>query len=206
MLTLIIVSVGVASVFDAYTSFVTTNTWSTHSATGTFLASEIRELTRRLPKHDSVTGLEVVGGDLVGWGPEAGEFGPQDFDDLDDFNGLMFAYDGEPFGPGDLLTLGSRLPGPIDATGSTMDDFSLLGLNLDGEQTPFGWSQFVTVQKVDPFDFVTVLPNNFQVPPAGTDPGRAVDEYPLRVTVVVHYRDPLQDQPQVVAWLTWIVP
>lgn len=206
MLTLSIVAIGVAGVFDAYTSFVITNTWSTHSATGTFLASEIRELTRNMPKHDAVTGLELDGGTLIGWGPEGGELDARDFDDLDDFDGMFFAFDGARPTPGALVPAGTRLPGPVDAAGFVLNDFSLIGLDTDGQETPFGWSQEVTVEKVDPFDFSTVVADDARQAPYGQFPGRSVDEYPVRVTVTVWYKDPTRVNPQQIAEVSWIVP
>lgn len=208
MLTLMIVAVGVASVFDAYTSFVTTNTWSTHSATGTFLASEIRELTRDLPKHDPVTGFEVDNfGTIIGWGIEPGELTARDFDDLDDFDGVIFAYDGTPISPDANLLDGARLPGPIDAVGDPIEDFSVFELDEQGEVTSaWGWAQMVEVEKVDPFDYTRTIPDDSQVARTQDSPGRAVDEYPLRVTVTVLYLDPRQDDPQEIAVVSWVVP
>jgi prepilin-type N-terminal cleavage/methylation domain-containing protein len=53
----VIVGVGVLALLDAQAAFHVSNDWSTHAATGTYLANEIRELTRKLPNHDPVTGL-----------------------------------------------------------------------------------------------------------------------------------------------------
>lgn len=207
MLTLMIVTVGVASVFDAYSSFTTTNTWSTQAATGTFLASEIRELTRGLPRHDPVTGLEIdTNGALSGWGIEPGELGALDFDDLDDFDGVVFAFDGAPLDPLLVPVGGPRLPGPIDGAGDPITDFALVGVDTDGNATPFGWVQVVEVEKVRPFDYTTAVTDATRVLPGLGVPGREVDEYPIRVTVTVLYRDRRANQAQRIAEVSWVVP
>jgi hypothetical protein len=68
-----------------------------------------------------------------------------------------------------------------------------------------GWSQLVTVQKVDPYNFNTVRAPGYQQALNGAYPFIPVDRFPLRVTVVVQYQDPNQTQPQEVTRLTWIV-
>ena len=107
------------------TRFMRSNNWSTHAATATYLANEIREMTRKLPKHDPVTGLwvQTVGGTTIlrGWGPDAGESVIGDFDDLDDFDGLTLSADGT-VNPAD-----GDLPGPVDAFGSIIPEISADG-------------------------------------------------------------------------------
>jgi hypothetical protein len=207
----IIIGVGVVAMVQAQQSFVKSNLWSSHAASGTFLANEIREFTRGLPKHDPVTGLYIqnagVGGSvLVGWGPEDGEILPTDFDDLDDFDGVSFSF---------LGTLGlddDDLPGPINAFGDVIPDIMLDGTVAQPDpdtgdvEAMAGWIQTVIVQKVSPFDTSEVVPDNETEPPAGSFKGRAVDEYPLRVTVEVTYIPPLEATGEVIARVTWIVP
>ncbi|MEO0477698.1 MAG: hypothetical protein AAF085_17270, partial [Planctomycetota bacterium] len=95
MLTLVIVAVGVAGVFDAYQNFFRANDWSTRTATASLLAAEIRELSRTFPRHDAVTGLTVDAGAAVGWGLETGEVTVDDLDDLDDLDGVRFTFSGD---------------------------------------------------------------------------------------------------------------
>lgn len=195
-LTLVIIAVGVLAVIDAQRYFTQGNSWSSHAATATFLANEIRELSSRLPRHDPVSGLSIIDDALVGWGPESGEVTAADFDDIDDFDGLSFRFDGTPAdGP---LILDDDLPGPIDAFGNLIDD-------LGGDGT-FGWIQTVLVDKVDPFDFAQVLPVDYQLPPDGAFAGLGVDAFPLRVTVIVSYQGRYDQAPEEVARVAWIVP
>jgi hypothetical protein len=207
----IIIGVGVVAMVEAQQSFIVSNLWSSHAATGTFLANEVREFTRHLPKHDPVTGLYLAddqfgGNTLVGWGPETGEVLPSDFDDLDDFDNVSFSF---------LGTLGiddGDLPGPINAFGEVIPDIMPDGSIAlpDGEtgdiEAMNGWIQTVIVQKVSPFDTGTVVPDNETEPPSGSFKGRTVDRYPLRVTVEVTYIPPLDAEGEVIARVTWIVP
>jgi len=56
---LVIIGVGVLAFVEAQNAFIKNNTWSSQAATATLLAGEIRERTRRLPRHDPVTGLYI---------------------------------------------------------------------------------------------------------------------------------------------------
>lgn len=206
----VIIGVGVVAMVDAQQAFIKSNLWSSHAAAGTFLANEVREFTRHLPKHDPVTGLYLeangMGTTLVGWGPEAGEILPSDFDDLDDFDGVSFSF---------LGTVGINdgdLPGPINAFGDVIPDILLDGTvavpdpDTGDVQAMAGWIQTVIVQKVSPFDTGTVVADDATEPPFGSFKGRAVNEYPLRVTVEVTYIPPLDATGEVIARVTWIVP
>mgnify|MGYP003626116235 FL=1 len=207
----VIIGVGVLAMVDAQTSFITSNSWSSHAASGTYLANEIREMTRNLPKHDPVIGLFIEddgnAGVLHGWGPDAGELGVNDFDDIDDFDGLTFSFQGTAgFIDGDL-------PGPINAYGEIIPDISIdgteQGTTTEGVFTATamnGWSQQVTVQKIDPFDPSTVYADNYFEEPLNDFPGREVDDYPLRVTVRVFYQAANAIQPDLVTEVMWIVP
>ncbi len=198
---LIIIGVGVLAFVEAQRSFMANNEWSSHTARAMYLANEIRELCRRLPRHDPVTGLyfETVNSESVlrGWGAETGETGTEDIDDIDDLDGMSFGDDG-------------TYPGPIDSYGNLIHETTGAGAEvLDADGNPIGlsgWSQSVTVEKVDPFNFATVRAHEFKEDPQGSFPGRAVDHYPLRVTVAVSYRGPYDSASTQVASVTWIAP
>jgi len=199
----VIIGVGVLAMVDAQSSFMVSNQWSSHAATATFLANEIREMTRGLPKHDPVVGLFLQDDQdgtttLLGWGPEQGETTLADFDDIDDFDGIVFSWIGTP----DIAN--GDLPGPVNAFREVIP-----GLTIDGRETEesmLGWTQTVIVRKVHPFDFSRELGPNFAEAPSGAFPGRRVDQYPLRVTVQVHYQSLSQIEPSLVTEVTWIVP
>lgn len=199
----LIIGIGVVAMVDAQTAFLVSNQWSSHAASATFLANEVRELTRNLPKHDPVNGLFIAEDDegneaLFGWGPDAGETTVDDFDDIDDFDGMSFSFVGTD-GIDDL-----DLPGPINAYREVIPD-----LNIEGEEQAgamFGWSQVVLVSKVNPYDFAEVMDDNEVQDPDGSFPGRGVDEFPLRVTVEVYYQGVNDIEPSLVTEVTWIVP
>lgn len=207
----VIIGVGVLAMVDAQSSFITANSWSSHAASGTYLANEIREMTRNLPKHDPVVGLFIEddgeGGVLHGWGPDGGEVSVDDFDDIEDFDGITFSFQGTAgFDDGDL-------PGPINAYGEIIPDISIDGVEqgttAEGVFTPtamYGWSQVVSVQKVNPFDPSEVLADNYFELAEGDFPGREVDEYPLRVTVSVFYQAANAISPDLVTEVMWVVP
>ncbi|GMV27204.1 MAG: hypothetical protein AMXMBFR58_32350 [Phycisphaerae bacterium] len=198
---LIIIGVGVLAFVEAQRSFMANNEWSSHTARAMYLANEVRELCRRLPRHDPVTGLyfETVDGDSVlrGWGPESGESDPDDIDDIDDLDGATFGDHGE-------------FAGPIDSQGQLIIETTAAGEVVnDDEGNPIGlvgWSQAVTVVKVDPFNYATVREDDFKEDPQGSFPGRAVDRYPLRVTVSVSYRGRYDSEAREVASVSWIAP
>lgn len=198
---LVIIGVGVLAFVEAQNAFIKNNAWSSQAATATLLAGEIREMTRRLPRHDPVTGIYIEStpnGDVLrGWGPESGEVTPADFDDIDDLDGLRFGGDGDFEGPIDAH--GDLVPS-VDANGAPM-------LDEEGNPIPMqGWSQTVYVDKLDPFNFATTREHGFHEVANGDFPGRAVDQYPLRVTVVVEYQGVNDVQPVEMARVTWIVP
>jgi hypothetical protein len=205
----VIIGVGVLALIDAQQAFMRSNDWSTHSATGTYLANEIREMTRRLPKHDPVTGLwlQVQGGNATvqGWGTDAGETEVDDFDDIDDFDGLTLSADGTS-DPSD-----GDLPGPIDAFGQIIPEILADGSVLTDEEGNAlalqGWSQSVLVEKIDPYDTSVVRSHAYEQPASPPNfPGLALDKFPLRVTVVVTFQGPNDQSPTEVARVVWIVP
>lgn len=204
-LALIIIAVGVLALVEAQQAFIRSNDWSSHAATANYLANEVRELMRRLPKHDPVTGLYFENGStLRGWGPDGGEFGVEDFDDIDDFDGVRFAFNGTTgLADGDL-------PGPIDAFGAVIPQINNDGaveVGAGGTPVPLrGWTQRVTVRKVDPDNPGVVLPNDHVVAPGGGSAGIPVDRFPLRVTVDVFFRGVFDTDDTLVTSVTWIVP
>lgn len=208
-LALIIIAVGVLALIEAQTAFIKSNDWSSHAATANYLANEIRERMRKLPNHDPVTGLYFEGPSgsavLRGWGPDAGELGVEDFDDIDDFDGISLSFTGtDGFGDGDL-------PGPIDAFGAVIPEIGNDGaIVLDGNGVPVplrGWSQRVRVVKVDPFDPSITYPNDqVLATQANGFTGLEVDRFPLRVSVDVFFRGVYDTEDRLVTTVTWIMP
>jgi len=209
----VIIGVGVLAMVDAQSAFIVSNQWSSHAASATFLANEIREFTRNLPKHDPVNGITLVddgSGSMVvsGWGVNPGEVTVDDFDDIDDFDGVTFSYIGTP-GLDD-----NDLPGPINSFGEVIPALSNEGYNLgysDSQnvfagEAMFGWYQTVFVEKIDPFDTSIMRNDAYFEPPDGAFAGREVDEYPLRVSVLVFYQGVNDIQADLVTTVSWIVP
>lgn len=83
-LTVVIISTGVLAIMSAQQAFHKKNDWAQRSGTALLLANELRELTKTLPKHDPFTNTETLG-------PEPNENGVADFDDVDDFAGVVTA-------------------------------------------------------------------------------------------------------------------
>lgn len=197
-LAMVIVMVGVVAMIEAQGAFIRSNGWSSHEATATYLANEIRERMRNLPRHDPVTGLTLVSGQVQGLGRETGEVTVEDFDDVDDYDAVEFGAAG-------------NFDGPIDAFGTIIPDVDATGaVRLDpntGLPIPLrGWSQSVAVEKVDPYDFSLARDWNYTDPGSGSFAGREVGQFPLRVTVTVSYQGPLSAQPEAVTSVSWIVP
>ena len=149
-LAMVIVMVGVLAMIEAQGGFIRSNSWSSHEATATYLANEIRERMRVLPRHDPVSGLTVVTGgsgqpQAQGVGRENGEVTVLDFDDIDDYDGVAFGQNG-------------NFDGPIDGFGTIIPETDINGVVQIDPQTnqplPLqGWTQSVSVEKVDPYDF-----------------------------------------------------
>lgn len=200
MMALVIIAVGVLAFVDAQASFTKSNIWSSQAATGMLLANEIREFSRHLSRHDPVTGLFLIGTGstavLQGWGREAGETTVDDIDDLDDLDGVTFG-------------AGGTFPGPIDAFGYLVPQTDLEGNIVTAEGAPValeGWTQSVTVTKVDPYNFSQARAAAYTQAATSQLPFIAVDQFPLRVTVVVTYTDPATGQATEITRTTWIVP
>ena len=79
---MVIVGTGVLAIVAAQQAYHQKNDWAQRSGTAQLLANELRELTLPLPLHDPLTGSANLG-------PEAGETGIADYDDLDDFAGSV---------------------------------------------------------------------------------------------------------------------
>lgn len=192
----IIIGVGVVAVVEAQVAFSQANQWSSHSATATMLANEIRQLTVNMPRHDPITGLYINSGTLVGWGREANETSVDDLDDIDDFSSTSFGSTG-------------TFSGPIDATGNVIPEINSVGQVVTNAGTAValeGWTQTVVVEKVRHFRFDEVLASGYFEPAVGTTPGTTVDGFPLRVTVTVTYQSPGSTTSVEVGRVRWIVP
>ncbi len=215
MLALIIIGVGILAIINAQRSFLFSNQWSTQSATATYLATELREMTRSMARHDRFSGgiyftdpADVS--TFTGWGAESDETTIADIDDLDDLDGAVF---GTATSFPDGFTLTRRFPGPINAFGEvipqTQWNGSIETVEVDGEPVPVsmrGWTQIVQVHKVDPYDFSTVMDQAAQEESGGVVL-RRVDHYPMRVTVTVLYQDQwdASSSPAVTS-VSWVVP
>lgn len=210
LLALTITLVGILSVVQAQRSFLYNNQWSSQAATANFLASEVRELTRSFPRHDRFSGgiYLTTDGDpdsLTGWGTEANETLIEDLDDIDDFDGAVF---GDATNLPDGFTMSRRYPGPINAYGTIITETKWDGseetVSVEGVSVPLamrGWTQCVRVEKVDPWDYSTVVPDaQFETSV------RDVDEYPLRVTVIVLYEGVWTNESPAITEVSWIVP
>jgi len=199
MIALVIIGIGVLAFMDAQSAFIRSNSWSNRAATGMLLANEIREMTRRMPRHDPVTGLTLTSTNgvayVIGWGSEAGEVAIDDIDDIDDLDGMVFGDDGD-------------FAGPIDAFGDVVPAVDITGqlVTVNGEvRSLIGWTQRVTVEKVDPFDASLVRADSYSRVANGLYNAVNVDQFPLRVTVVVTHAE-VGSNPVEIARLSWIVP
>ncbi len=197
----VIISVGVLALIEAQASFARTNDWSSESARASYLASEIRERLRMLPRHDPQTPPEVISGALQNWGPEEGtdRAVPSyvNYDDLDDYDGAVFGSGGTFAGPIDAA---GRVVPATDADGQVLTD-------EEGNPLPLiGWSQEVTVDKVDPLNPSEVLSDSYARAATSSAPALGVDDFPLRVIVTVKYQGPFDAAPKEMAKLAWIQP
>lgn len=194
-MTLVIIGVGVLAMVEAQSAFIQSNLWSSHAASGNFLAQEVREFARPLPRHDPIRGLDE--GQAYAFGFEPGEFTLDDVDDLDDLHGLRFGF-------------GGNMPGPVNALGEVIPEIALDGsivLDDEGQPVPMrGWAQTVIVEKVEPFDTSWWRPDAYErtntedgFPPLGRE------DFPLRITVIVTYT-PSNGEELEMARLTWIAP
>lgn len=195
-LAMVIVMVGVLAIVEAQNGFIRSNSWSSQEATATYLANEIRERMRTLPRFDPVTSISLVmvNGQptIQGLGRRASETTVQDFNDVCDYDGVTFGESG-------------NFDGPIDAYGQVIPEVEGDGtVRVDpstGQPMPLqGWLQSVTVEKVDPYDYSRPLGWTATTPLLG------VDQFPVRVKVEVKYQGPLDAHPTVITTMSWIVP
>lgn len=194
-LTLVIIGVGVLAMVEAQAAFIQSNLWSSHAASGNFLAQEVREFARTMSRHDPVRGLDED--NAYAFGREPGELTTDDFDDLDDLDGMRFGFGGD-------------MDGPINALGAVIPEINLDGtINLDNEGNPEpmnGWAQTITVEKVEPFDSSWIRDDGY-----GRDseedglPPLDRESFPLRVTVVVTYTSASGEELEM-ARVSWIAP
>lgn len=119
-LTMVIVGTGVLSIMAAQQAYHRKNDWARRSGTAILLANEIREMTLSLPLDDPLSGSSNLG-------PELGEAVVDDFDDLDDFAGIVT----NGFGAG------MTFDPPLDAMRQAIPDMT-------------GWSQQIQVESVLP--------------------------------------------------------
>lgn len=122
-LAIVIVGTGVLAIMYAQQAFHQQNSWSGKLATGMYLAGEIREMTLYMPKYDPITQNHT-------WGPESDELYLEDYDDLDDFDGLA--------GSGVVFSADNG-SGPINSMREVIPGLP-------------GWAQRVTVYNVDPMN------------------------------------------------------
>ncbi len=171
-LTTVIVGTGVLAIVAAQQAYHMKNDWAQRTGMAMLLANEIRETTLNLPFHDPLTGASNLG-------PESDEASVADYDDLDDFAGLVDSATGR--GEGLILEP------PINALRQPVDD-------LDN------WRQVVEVASV----WEDNISSDFGVTPALDEPGTL-----KRVTVRIEYRDPADaadpDAWVNVTELTWVV-
>lgn len=211
----IIIGVGVLAVVEAQQSFMQRNAYSSGSATATYLASELREMTRSFSRHDRFSGgIYFVDpadpGSFQGWGIELGETTVPDLDDLDDLDGAVFG-DATEFPDG--FTLTARYDGPVNAFGEaipeTLFDGSTEMFVPPGEEDAVavamrGWTQIVSVEKVEPGDITDTVADTYDLRDGATIL-RAVNRFPVRVTVTVLKQDDAEDEPEVMTVLSWVV-
>lgn len=214
-LTTVIIGVGVLAVVEAQQAFLQRNSWSTSASTATYLANEIRELSASLPRHDRFTGGIFFtdpsnSATFTGWGSESGETTIDDIDDIDDLDGAVFG-NATNFPTG--FTMSRRYPGPINSLREVIPevryDGSVETFTPPDEEDPVvvplrGWTQIVTVRKVDPYNITTPVANNAQLT-QGTTILRAVDRYPLRITVTALWQPDPTVPATPIASTTWVV-
>lgn len=210
MLAMTITLVGVLAVLQAQRAFLFNNLWSTNAASAAYLAGEIREMTRALPRHDRFSGglYFTTQGDptsLAGFGPEPNETEIEDFDDLDDFDGLVL---GDATQLPDGFEVRTRFPGPIGADRAILEatDWNAQEITVEssGEeiaQPMQGWTQLIEVDLVDPFDYSLPASLNTYNPAV-----RTINEYPLRVTVTILYQNQWSTNAPAFTRVSWVVP
>ena len=210
MLAMMITLVGILAVMQAQRAFIYNNLWSSNAASAAYLASEVRELTRALPRHDRFSGglYFTTPGDtstLTGFGPEPNESDPDDFDDLDDYHGAVF---GDATNLPDGFELLTRFTGPLGADNNILQEVDWDAVVVEGdvegeiEALPMqGWTQCITVELVDPFDYA--LPIDLTTYDQAV---RDINDYPVRVTVHIIFTNDWADTNPAITQVSWVVP
>ena len=80
-LTTVIIGTGVLAILAAQQAYHRKNDWAQRTGTAVLLANEIRELTLPMPQHDPFNPTNM--------GPESGETTVAQYNDLDDFAGVV---------------------------------------------------------------------------------------------------------------------
>lgn len=212
-LAVLIIGLGIVTIVSTQITFIRKNQWSTHTATGSLLASEIREMSRNFSRHDRFTGgLYTYAGDggtptNAGWGCEVDAPTVWDLDDLDDLDGVVF---GDATDLPDDFTLSHRYPGPVNAFREVINqtnwDGTIATVEVEGEvaEVPLrGWTQCIEVVKLDPYDY-TILVEDYEAGD-GAD-ARPMTAYPVRVTVIVLFQGEFEETAREVSRVTWVVP
>lgn len=117
-LTTVIVGTGVLAMVAAQQAYHKKNDWAQRTGTAMLLANELRELTLSLPMHDPFTPNDD-------FGPEPDEVSVVNFDDLDDFAGVVT----------DFVGAGITFDPPINALRQPIANMN-------------GWSQTINVVNV----------------------------------------------------------
>ena len=133
-LTTVIVRGGVLAIMSWQQAFGHKNMWAQRTATAMLLANELRELTVMLPRHDPIVGAASLG-------PESDEIDVLDYDDLDDFAGVV---DGSGKGPGTTFSP------PINALRQSIADLPGYSQRIVVEAVPDNWIN--TVSNTQPLD------------------------------------------------------
>ena len=210
----IVIGVGVLAIIEAQQAFLVKNGWSSNASTATYLASELREMSRNYPRHDRFSGgIYLLDPDdpltLTGWGLETGESTTSDFDDLDDLDGLVF---GSATNYPDGFVPTQVFDGPINAFGDVLNemlwDGTVESQTVNDDVIPVamrGWTQIIEVEKLSPTDFSEIVDTALFEEAAG-EITRDVDEYPIRVRVTVLFQGPFDNEASPVTSVTWVVP
>ncbi|MCA9283053.1 MAG: hypothetical protein H6812_02630 [Phycisphaeraceae bacterium] len=212
-LAVLIIGLGIVTIVSTQITFIRKNQWSTHTATGSLLASEIREMSRNFSRHDRFTGglyTFTDGGTPTnaGWGCEVETPTVWDLDDLDDLDGVVF---GDATDLPEDFELNHRFAGPINAFRQVINqtnwDGTITTVEVDGEVSEVslrGWTQCVQVEKLDPYDY-TIMVDNYEAGAGGAD-NRPMTGYPIRVTVIVLFQGEFDDEAREVSRVIWVVP
>jgi len=171
MLAIVIISTGVLAIMSAQQAYHKKNDWAQRNSTGLLLANELRELTLTMPMHDPFTGTASVG-------PEANEDTVADYDDVDDFAGLVDLASG--------IGEGLVLDPPIDALRQPINDMR-------------GWSQLIRVESV----LSDNISSTFTQPLGTTDLLRVT--VTVRYQRTSPQGETSNEEPMMVAELSWVI-